>query len=139
MAEGWARHLLSDLVEPHSAGTAPRGHDPRAVQVMREAGVDISSQRSKHVSELAGKEFDFVATLCDAAAEGHAPSRARPAVTGVAEACPVFPGKARVAHHTFDDPAKATGTDEEVFAKFTRVRDEIRDLVSGLPEWLGVS
>ena len=121
MAEGWARHLLGDTVEPHSAGTEPHGVDPRAARVMREAGVDISSHRSKHVRELEGTEFDLVVTLCDAAAG----------------ACPVFPGPTRVLHRGFDDPARATGSDEEKLAEFRRVRDEIRDFVRGLSDEFG--
>jgi len=123
MAEGWARHLLGDTVEPRSAGTEPHGVDPRAAQVMHEAGVDISSHRSKHVRELEGTEFDLVVTLCDTAAG----------------ACPVFPGPTRVLHHGFDDPARATGSDEEKLAEFRRVRDEIRDFVRGLSNELGGS
>ncbi|MHC4199210.1 MAG: arsenate reductase ArsC [Planctomycetota bacterium] len=123
MAEGWARHLLSDTVEPHSAGTEPHGVDPRAVLVMSEAGVDISSHRSKHFRELEGTEFDLVVTLCDSAAG----------------ACPVFPGGTRVLHHAFDDPARATGSDEEGLAEFRRVRDEIREFVRGLGDEFGGS
>ena len=113
MAEGWARRFLGDLVEPHSAGTVPVGVDPRAVEVMREADVDISSQRSKHVSDFAGREFDYVITLCDSAAE----------------TCPFFPARTRMLHHAFDDPAKATGGEEAVLSEFRRVRDEIRDYI----------
>jgi arsenate reductase len=120
MAEGWARHLLGDTVEPHSAGTEPHGVDPRAARVMREAGVDISSQRAKHVREFGGTEFDLVVTLCDAAAG----------------ACPVFAGGTRVLHHGFDDPARAAGSDEEKLAEFRRVRDEIREFVHGLSKEL---
>jgi arsenate reductase len=123
MAEGWARHLLGDTVEPHSAGTEPHGVDPRAVRVMGEAGVDISSHRSKHVRELEGTEFDLVVTLCASAAG----------------ACPVFPGGTRVLHHGFDDPARAAGSDEEQLAEFRRVRDEIRDFVRGLGDEFGGS
>ncbi len=121
MAEGWARHLPGDTVEPHSAGTEPHGVDPRAARVMREAGVDISSHRSKHVRELEGTEFDLVVPLCDAAAGS----------------CPVFPGGTRVLHRGFDDPARATGSDEEKLAEFRRVRDEIRDFVRGLNNEFG--
>ena len=120
MAEGWARRLLGDFAEPYSAGTEPRGLDPRAVQVMREAGVDISSQRSKHVNVFADREFDYVITLCDSAAE----------------ACPFFPVKKRIVHRAFDDPARATGDEEEVLAEFRWVRDEIRDFVLSLPDTL---
>ncbi len=121
MAEGWARSLLGGMVEPFSAGTRPGQVDPLAVQVMAEAGVDISGQRSKGWQELAGREFDWVVTVCDAARE----------------ACPVFPGKARVLHVSFDDPpALASGaqSEQEAIAHYRRVRDEIRDFIRRLPK-----
>ena len=120
MAEGWARHLAGDRLEVWSAGTSPHGLDLRAVRVMAEAGVDISGQRSKHVDEVCRIPFDYVVTVCD---------RAR-------DACPVFPGKARVLHAGFEDPAAAQGTEEEVLAVFRRVRDALRRFVEGLPEAL---
>ena len=120
MAEGWARHLAGDRLEVWSAGTSPHGLDLRAVRVMAEAGVDISGQRSKHVDEVCRIPFDYVVTVCD---------RAR-------DACPVFPGKARVLHAGFEDPAAAQGTEEEVLALFRRVRDEIRAFVERLPTGL---
>ena len=100
MAEGWARHLKGDQIEAYSAGIEKHGLNPRAVQVMAEADVDISGHRSKHVEELRGVEFDYVVTVC-----GHA-----------SEHCPVFPGKARVIHVGFDDPPKLAAdavTEEE--------------------------
>jgi arsenate reductase len=120
MTEGWARRLLGDRLEAFSAGTDPHGLDPRAVRVMAEEGVDISGQRSKHVDELRDVGFDYVVTVCD---------RAR-------DACPVFPGKAQVLHASFEDPAAAQGTEEEVLAVFRRVRDEIRTFVERLPAGL---
>jgi arsenate reductase len=124
MAEGWARHLKGGELTAFSAGTAPHGIDPRTVQVMAEVGVDISNQRSKHVAELAGEvEFDHVVTVCDHAQE----------------ACPVFPGKTRIHHAGFEDPAAAAGSEDEVLAVFRRVRDEIRQFVETLPEGLGGS
>lgn len=123
MAEGWARHLKSDQLEPYSAGIETHGLNPRAVQVMAEAGVDIAGQRSKHVDELSGVEFDWVITVC-----GHAH-----------ENCPIFPGKARVLHVGFDDPPKlaAGETDEDGRLKhYRRVRDEIRAFVEQLPDRL---
>ena len=120
MAEGWARHLKGDQIEPYSAGIETHGLNPRAVQVMAEAGVDISGHRSKHVNELQGVEFDYVVTVC-----GHAN-----------EHCPVFPGKARVIHAGFDDPPKLAAdaaTEEERLAPYRRVRDEIRAFVESLP------
>jgi arsenate reductase len=123
MAEGWARHLKDDVIEAYSAGIATHGLNPRAVQVMAEAGVDIANQRSKHVDELKGIPFDYVVTVC-----GHAH-----------ETCPVFPGTARVVHVGFDDPpalARTAKTDEEALAHYRRVRDEIRAFVGQLPEIL---
>jgi len=97
MAEGWARALKGNIIEPYSAGVEARGLDPRAVRVMLEAGVDISGHRSKHVGELAGIDFDLVVTVCDNAHES----------------CPVFPGKTRVVHRGFDEAAASCtrGTD----------------------------
>ena len=115
MAEGWARHLLGGRVEAHSAGIAPRGLDPRAVRVMAEAGVDISQQRSKHADELKNVEFDLVVTVYDHAREQ----------------CPLYFRRARQLHHSFEDPAAAAGSEEEVLAAFRRVRDELRGLVEG--------
>jgi arsenate reductase len=120
MAEGWARALKDDVVEAHSAGVETHGLNPRAVQVMAEAGVDISGHRSRHVDEFAGTEFDVVVTVC-----GHAH-----------ESCPVFPGATRVVHRGFDDPpALAADADDEesAMAPYRRVRDEIRAFVSALP------
>jgi arsenate reductase len=118
MAEGWARALKGDVIEPYSAGIEAHGLNPRAVQVMAEAGVDISGQRSKTIDEVADIPFDYVVTVCDRAAE----------------ACPLFPGRVRVVHRGFPDPARVTGSEEEILAVFRRVRDEIRDFVAGMPE-----
>ena len=123
MAEGWARHLHGERLEPYSAGTAPGRIDPRAVQVMREAGVDLARQRSKHLEEVRRIRFDCVVTVCD---------RAR-------EACPVFPGEVRRLHAGFDDPpglAIGAPTEEQALAPYRRVRDEIRAFVEGLPNRL---
>lgn len=120
MAEGWARHLRSDLVEVYSAGIETHGLNPRAVRAMAEAGVDISGHHSKKVDELASVPFDYVITVC-----GHAN-----------ETCPRFPGRTRVVHVGFDDPpalAKDAATDEEAMAPYRRVRDEIRAFVEQLP------
>jgi len=120
MAEGWARHLLGDRVEVWSAGVMAAGLDPRAVAVMREAGVDISGHRSKHVNELLAIPFDRVITVCDHAAE----------------VCPIFPGKVRMLHQGFADPpslARGAATDEEALGHYRRVRDEIRAFMLTLP------
>jgi len=90
MAEGWARHLRGDVIEPCSAGIETHGLNPHAVRVMAEAGVDISKQESKHVDELKDVRFDYVVTVC-----GHADER-----------CPSFPGRTKVIHVGFDDPPR---------------------------------
>lgn len=125
MAEGWARTLKAKDIEAWSAGIETHGMNPRAVAVMAEAGVDITAQRSKLVSELMGVPFDVVVTVCDNAAES----------------CPTFPGKVRKVHVPFDDPprlAKSARTEEEALSHYRRVRDEIRRFVEGLPGSLEV-
>jgi arsenate reductase len=122
MAEGWARFLRGDRIEPYSAGIEKHGLNPLAVQVMAEAGVDISRQFSKILDELDGVTFDHVVTLCDDANER----------------CPVFPGKIRVAHAGFADPPKLTKhwpDGDEKLAVYRRVRDQIRSFVAALPEF----
>jgi len=121
MAEGWARALKSDIVEPYSAGIEKHGLNPYAVQVMAEAGVDISGQRSKLVGELGGVKFDYVVTVCGNAQES----------------CPIFPGKTKTVHAGFDDPprlAAACQTEEEKLACYRKVRNEIKAFVEKLPE-----
>ncbi len=118
MAEGWARHLWEDRVEVHSAGTQPSRVHPDAITVMAEAGVDISGHRSKSVDEVRTIPFDLVVTVCDNAKEQ----------------CPVFPGNIRRVHRSFNDPAGAKGTREEVLAAFRKTRDEIRAFVESLPD-----
>jgi arsenate reductase len=121
MAEGWARHLHGERIEPHSAGVDPGSLDPRAARVMAECGVDLSEQRSKHVGELAGVRFDLVVTVC-----AHAQER-----------CPVFPGKTRVVHRAFDDPPRLAAdapSAEAALVPYRRVRDEIRAFVARLPD-----
>jgi arsenate reductase len=123
MAEAWTRHLKGELIEAYSAGTEPKGMDPRAVQAMAEKGIDISQQRSKSVTELGDIEFDYVITLCsDAQAT-----------------CPFFPAKAAVIHHGFDDPpelALGAYTEEEAMLHYRRVRDEIRSFIQTVPQSL---
>ena len=121
MAEGWARQLHGERIEPFSAGVDPGSLDPRAARVMAECGVDLSAQRSKHVRELADVRFDLVVTVC---ADAH-------------ERCPVFPGTTRVVHRGFDDPPRlvaAAPSDEAALVPYRRVRDEIRAFVARLPE-----
>ena len=123
IAEGWARHLKGDLIDPYSAGVEPHGLDPRAVKAMIEIGIDISQHRSKDISEVEHIGFDYVITLCDRAHES----------------CPYFPAKTKVVHVGFDDPPKlAAGcaTEREALNHYRRVRDEIRVFVEKLPETL---
>ncbi len=120
MAEGWARELKSDTMEVWSAGVAVHGLNSLAVKAMSLAGVDISSHRSKLVDELLDIPFDLVVTVCDNARES----------------CPVFPGRAKVLHHSFEDPpylARDAADEEEALQHYIRVRDEIRDFVAELP------
>ena len=109
MAEGILRHLAGDDVVAASAGTQPKPVHPLAVQVMREAGMDISRQRSKGLESVGGQSWDFVITVCDRAKES----------------CPVFPGETERNHWGFDDPAEAQGSEEQRLRVFRRVRDEI--------------
>lgn len=123
MAEGWARRLKGNEFEAHSAGIETHGLNPHAVQVMAEAGVDISSHRSKHLDEVKRIPFDYVITVCD---QAH-------------ESCPLFPGKTKVVHVGFDDPprlAKEAKSEQEALDGYRRVRDEIRTFVETLPESL---
>ncbi len=123
MAEGWTRRLKSELIEPYSAGIEAQGLNPRAVKVMAEAGVDISSQRSKDVDELLEVPFDYVVTVCD---QAH-------------ESCPLFPGKVNRVHVNFEDPPRLAAnakSEEEALTHYRRVRDEIRAFVDRLPEAL---
>lgn len=124
MAEGLLRSMFGDRYEAYSAGVVATSVDPRAVQAMREIGIDISGQRSKSIREFEGKIFDLAVTVCDHARQ----------------ACPIcsteldLPGpspKAReVMHRSFEDPAAATGSEEEQLQAFRRVRDEIKGWIA---------
>ena len=123
MAEGWAKHLKGNIIEPYSAGIVAHGLNPRAVRVMKEAGVDISEHTSDEVESMMGVPFDYVVTVC-----GHAD-----------EHCPIFLGKAKIIHIGFDDPpslATSAESEDEVLSHFRRVRDEIRAFIEALPESL---
>ncbi len=111
MAEALLRHDAGDRFEVASAGVEPSHVRPQAIEAMREIGIDISGHRSKSVDEFTGQEFDYVITVCD-----HANER-----------CPVFPGKTRRIHWSFEDPAAAQGDEAARLAVFRRVRDEIRE------------
>ena len=119
MAEGFLRHLDGNAVEAASAGTEPGALHPLAVEVMSEAGVDISGQRAKSVDDFVQQRFDYVITVCDDARE----------------ACPFFPGAARRLHWSLPDPSAASGNREERLSVFRAVRDGIKarvmEIVSG--------
>ena len=111
LAEGILRHAAGDLLDIHSAGSNPSGYvHPKAIQVMNEIGIDISGHSSKHMNEFLDRKVETVITVC-----GNAD-----------QACPMFPGRVNRYHWGFDDPAHATGTDEEKLTVFRRVRDEIQ-------------
>jgi len=121
MAEGWTRHLKSDVIEAYSAGIETHGLNPNAVQVMAEAGVDISGHKSQHIDEFKDVQLDCVITVC-----GHAN-----------ENCPVFSGTTKVIHVGFDDPpklAKEAKDENEALDCYRRVRDEIKAFVQTLPK-----
>ena len=123
MAEGWARALKDDVLNAYSAGIEKHGLNPRAVQIMQEAGVDISSQQSQTLADIGPVDLDVVVTVC-----GHAH-----------ETCPVLPSATRVVHVGFDDPPKLAvdaKSEDEALEHFRRVRDEIRAFVETLPESL---
>lgn len=113
MAEGWAKHLGGDKVEVYSAGIEAHGLHPRAVSVMKEAGVDISGQTSKLIDLDILNRADYVITLC-----GDANDK-----------CPTTPPHVKRMHWGFPDPAKTTGTEEEIMQVFREVRDAIKDRV----------
>ena len=113
LAEGLLRAAAGDLFTVASAGSQPAGYvHPLALAVMREIGLDLSGHRSKHLNEFLTRPIETVITVCGRADQ----------------ACPVFPGQVNRHHWPFDDPAHATGTEEEKLAVFRRVRDEIRQV-----------
>jgi len=123
MAEGWTRTLHPDRYVAYSAGIEAHGLNARAVQVMQEAGIDISEQASQQIDELGDVHFDVVITVC-----GNADQR-----------CPQLSGEHRRMHVPFDDPPALArdATDQQTeLAPYRRVRDEIREFVARLPEQL---
>ncbi len=121
MAEGFLRDLGGDQFEAHSAGTTPSTLNPMAVEVMREAGIDIAGQWSKNASGYLGEHFAYIVTVCDNAKES----------------CPIFPGPSRRLHWSFEDPADATGMDEDRRIFFRQVRDKIGARVKELVDKQG--
>ena len=113
MAEGLVRHLAGDRFEAYSAGTEATHVRPLAIRAMDEIGIDISGQESKTLNRYLGEPFDYVITVCDEANE----------------ACPFFPGAKNRLHWSFEDPAQATGSEEEQLGVLRRSRDEIRERI----------
>lgn len=111
MAHGYLEKFGGDLVKVYSAGIETHGLNPRAVAAMKEDGVDISHHTSNNVKEYLDVPFHWILTVCDHAREN----------------CPYLPGNAKRVHHSFPDPAKATGTEDEIMNAFRTTRDEIRE------------
>jgi arsenate reductase len=110
IAEGYLKYFAKDKAKVYSAGIETHGVNPKAIAIMKEDGIDISHHTSNNVIEYSNIDFEFVITVCDNAKEQ----------------CPLFPSKAKQFHHDFPDPAKATGTPEEITQNFREVRDQIK-------------
>jgi arsenate reductase len=110
MAEGYLRHFANDKATIYSAGIEVHGVNPKAIEAMKEDGIDISKHTSNHIEEYQNMDFDFVITVCDNAKEH----------------CPVFPTTAKKFHQNFPDPAKAIGSEEEIKERFRQVRQQIK-------------
>lgn len=111
IAEGYLRYFANDKADVYSAGMETHGVNPKAIATMKEDGIDISNHTSNNIDEYRNIDFDFVITVCDNAKER----------------CPFFPTKAQKFHYNFPDPAKATGTDEEIEKQFKQVRQMIKE------------
>jgi arsenate reductase len=110
IAEGYLRYFAAGRAAVYSAGVETHGVNPRAIETMKEDGMDISGHTSNNIDEYRNIDFDFVITVCDRAKEH----------------CPFFPSKALKFHHNFPDPAKATGTEEEIREQFSHIREQIK-------------
>ncbi len=110
LAEGYLRHYAGDKAKVYSAGVETHGVNPRAIETMKEDGIDISEHTSNNILEYTGIDFDYVITVCDNAKER----------------CPYFPSNAQKFHYNFPDPAKATGTETEIMKAFSDVRTMIK-------------
>lgn len=110
IAEAYLQYFANEKAEIYSAGVETHGVNPKAITIMLEDGINISNHTSNHIDEYAAIDFDMVITVCDNAKER----------------CPYFPTKAKKFHHNFPDPAKATGSDEEIMNQFRKVREQIK-------------
>lgn len=111
IAEGYLRYFSGAKAVVYSAGVETHGVNPKAIATMKEDGIDISNHTSNNIDEYKNIDFDLVITVCDNAKER----------------CPFFPTKAKKFHYNFPDPAKATGTEEEIKEQFRQVRQQIKD------------
>jgi arsenate reductase len=115
IAEGYLKHFAGDNAVIYSAGIETHGVNPKAIEVMKMDGIDISHHTSNNINEYLDIDFDYVITVCDNARES----------------CPYFPTSAVKLHYNFPDPAKAVGTDAQIMAEFVAVRDMIKKYVRG--------
>ena len=115
IAEGYLRYFAGDNAELYSAGIETHGVNPKAIEIMKEDGIDLSGHTSNNIDEYMNIDFDYVITVCDNAKEN----------------CPYFPTKAIKLHSNFPDPAKATGTEEHIMEQFRMVREMIRQYSEG--------
>lgn len=111
MAEGYLRHFSKERAIVYSAGVETHGVNPKAIEIMKEDGIDISRHTSNNIDEYRNIDFDFVITVCDNAKER----------------CPFFPTTAKKVHQNFSDPSKVVGTEEEINAQFRIVREQIKN------------
>ncbi|MFX1705480.1 arsenate reductase ArsC [Chitinophaga sp. CC14] len=118
IAEGYLKYFAGDKAEIYSAGVETHGVNPRAIATMAEDGIDISTHTSNNINEYKGIDFDYVITVCDNAKER----------------CPFFPSSAIKLHENFPDPAKATGSEDQIMSEFRSVRQIIKDYTKGFVE-----
>lgn len=111
IAEGYLKHFAGDKAVVYSAGVETHGVNPRAIQTMKEDGIDILNHTSNNVNEYKEIDFDYVITVCDNAKER----------------CPYFPSKAKKFHYNFPDPAKVTGTEDQIMQQFRETREMIKE------------
>ena len=132
MAEAWLNSICGEFFEAQSAGLEPGSLNPRVVEVMREAGIDISQKKTRAVFDVfkSGQLFSYVITVCDESS---------------AEKCPIFPGPTKRLHWSFADPSEVTGTDKEQLAAIREIREQIREKIEDwcqevcLPDGVGAS
>ncbi|WP_035091335.1 arsenate reductase ArsC [Aquimarina macrocephali] len=118
MAEGYLKHFAKDNATIYSAGVETHGVNPKAIAIMQEDSIDISTHTSNNLDEYLDVQFDYIITVCDNAKER----------------CPFFPGKAERLHYNFFDPSKVEGTEEEIHTAFTKTRNQIKEYCKDFAE-----